>query len=57
MKNFLLQKDEGVSALVVAAILVVIAVVLALVFKDQIGALIESIFTGVDEKVNAELGN
>ncbi len=55
--NYLLAKDEGVSALVVAAVLVVIAVVLALVFKDKISDLLDSIFTGVDEKVNAELGN
>ena len=51
-----LAKDDAVSAIVVAAVLVVIAVILALIFKDYIMDLLSTVFTGVNDKVNAELG-
>lgn len=57
MNNFLFCKDEGVSALVVTAVLIVIAVVLCLIFKDKIADLLDSVFTKVTGKVNSELAN
>ena len=55
LKNFLFKKEDGLSAIVVAVILVVIAVALALVFKDQLAALIQKIFNKADAKIDAEL--
>ncbi|MCR5720567.1 MAG: hypothetical protein K6F84_08375 [Lachnospiraceae bacterium] len=52
VRNFLNKKVAGVDGLVVALVLIVVAVVVGLIFKDQISTLVTSLISTVKTKIS-----
>ena len=55
-RELIFKKKEGSAELVVAVVMIIIALVLAFMFKDKISAFMGTAFTNLDSKLTTLLG-
>jgi len=51
IKEYMLQEDEGIGTVEMILILVVL-IALVVIFREQVTAIVEGIFTNINEAVN-----
>ena len=54
--NNLMSKEDGAEGIVTAVVLIGVAVLLAIIFKDQITALLNSLFDTITNKATTTVG-
>ena len=51
IKEFMTRKEEGVKAIIVEIILIVVAAAVCILFKDQIMSLLSDLLTEISDRV------